>query len=244
MKQVIFYFSILFIIILSAVSCSKDRHWIKGDGNDVTNIRNSQSFNQLSISISADVELIKDSVFRIELSGQQNVLDVIETNVRGNKLCIGLDNLTVLRKHNPIQIRVYAPNIEAIDLNGSSDVHCASNFSSSNMDIRVSGSGNVFFKGNVSESMNANISGSGGINLEGSGSCKSGKYTISGSGDIQAEWLKVDNLSCDISGSGSQHVYAVKTLNVTISGSGKVYYRGNPSINSNISGSGKIQSLQ
>jgi hypothetical protein len=82
------------------------------------------------------------------------------------------------------------------------------------------------------------------INMGNTGNCKTGKYTISGSGSINADWFKVDNLESNISGSGDQRVYALKTLDVRISGSGVVYYRGNPTINSNISGSGKIKSLQ
>jgi hypothetical protein len=244
MKQVLFYFSILFIIILSAVSCSKDRHWIKGDGDNVTNTRTSSSFTGIILSISADVELYEDSIFRIELNGQQNILDVIETKVKGNNLCIGIERFTTIRKHNPILIRIYLPKIENIDVSGSGNVKCKSFFQNSIMNCNVSGSGSIDLSGAFTESFTANISGSGDINMGSTGNCKTGKYTISGSGSINADWFKVDNLESSISGSGDQRVYAVKTLDAKISGSGMVYYRGNPVINSNISGSGKIKSLQ
>lgn len=244
MKQVIFYFSILFIIMLSAISCSKDRHWIKGEGDNVTNTRSSNSFTGISLSISADVELYEDSVFRIELNGQQNILDVIETKIKGNDLCIGLERYTTIRKHNPILIRIYMPKVENVDVSGSGNVKCKSFFKSQVMTCNVSGSGSINISGDISESFIANISGSGDINMGSTGNCKTGKYTVSGSGSINADWFKIDNLESNISGSGDQRVYAVKTLDVKISGSGAVYYRGNPVINSNISGSGKIKSLQ
>ena len=244
MKQIIFYLSTLFIILLSAASCSKDRHWIKGEGDDVSNLRSSISYTGVSLSISAEVELIKDSAFRIELIGQQNVLDVIETEVKGSTLCIGLERFTTLRKHNPIKIKLHQPSIQSMEISGSGNLKCLSLFQTSSLDIRVSGSGSAFYTGDVTDKITANVSGSGDINLDQSSNCKQGNYTISGSGNINADWVKVDDLNCDISGSGSQRVYAIKTMNVKISGSGKVYYRGNPVINSNISGSGKVQSLQ
>jgi hypothetical protein len=244
MKQIIFYFSILFIIILSAVSCSKDRHWIKGEGDNVTNTRTSNSFTGIALSISADVELYEDSVFHIELNGQQNILDVIETKVKGNNLCIGLERFTTIRKHNPITIRVYLPKLENVDVSGSGNVKCKSNFQNAILNCTVSGSGSIDISADISESFTANISGSGDVNMGSTGNCKTGKYKVSGSGSINADWFKVDNLESNISGSGDQRVYAVKTLDVKISGSGMVYYRGNPVINSNISGSGKIKSLQ
>lgn len=244
MKQIIFYFSILFIIMLSAVSCSKDRHWIKGEGDNVINTRTSSSFTGIALSISADVELYEDSVFRVELNGQQNILDVIETKVKGNYLCIGLEQFTTIRKNNPIIIRIYMPKLENVEVCGSGNVKCKSNFQNAILNCNLTGSGSMDISADISESFTANISGSGDINMGSTGNCKTGKYIISGSGSINADWFKVDNLESSISGSGDQRAYVIKTLDAKISGSGMLYYRGNPVINSNISGSGKIKSLQ
>lgn len=244
MRQIIITTSIILVSIILMTSCRNDRYFIKGEGSDVVNSRNHGQFNGVSLSMSANVEIIRDSSFRIELHGQQNILNVIETRISGNVLKIGLQRGTSIRKHNPITIKVYIPSITEMDISGSGDMICVNEFSSSNLSANVSGSGNITFRGNISNSFDATISGSGSIRNTGSGVCRSARYNISGSGDIFAEWFKVEDIDATISGSGDQWIYALNTLNARISGSGNIKYRGNPSINVSISGSGKLQAIQ
>jgi hypothetical protein len=233
----------MIIIITTASSCSKD-HWIKGDGPDVTNTRSVNGFSAVSLSIDANIEIFRDSVFRIEMRGQQNILNVITTSVSGNTLDIDLKRYTTIRKHSPVYIKVYMPYLSSMDISGSGNMSCGNQFSAETFHANISGSGNISFNGNINNSVNANISGSGGITLNSSKTCSNAKYTISGSGNINAEWLKADYVDSHISGSGDQKVHAVSQLNAHISGSGDVYYRGTPSVSVNISGSGKVKQLQ
>jgi len=243
MKKISSNIIVLFSIVLFAASCSKD-HWIKGEGSNVTNVRSVSGFNAVSLSIDANVEIIRDSVFRIELIGQQNILNVITTSVSGNTLDIDIKRHTAIRKHNPVTVRVFMPFLSSVDISGSGDVNCNNQFVSENLNANISGSGNISFSGIINNSVSANVSGSGGISLNGNSSCINAKYTISGSGNINAEWLKADYVDAHISGSGDQLIYAVKQLNAHISGSGDIDYRGNPGVSVNISGSGKLTHIQ
>jgi hypothetical protein len=229
----------MIIIITTASSCSKE-HWIKGDGPDVTNVRSVNGFKGVSLSMDANVQIFRDSVFRIEMVGQQNILNVITTSVSGNTLDIDLKRYTAIRKHSPIYIRVYMPYLNSMDISGSGDMSCGNEFTAETLNANVSGSGNISFNGNINSSVSANISGSGEITLNSSNICSNAEYTISGSGDINAEWLKADYVDSRISGSGDQRVHAVKQLNAHISGSGDIYYRGTPAVSVSISGSGKL----
>ncbi len=240
MKSSIIYYSILLIIVISAVSCREDRRWIKGEGNNVTNTRMPSGFKGINLSMDATVEVYRDSVFRVELTGQQNILNVIETYSKGNSLYIGVERFTVIRKHNPITIRVYMPEIENLDVSGSGLISCVGNFNSYRLYTNISGSGDIVYRGSVSRLFSANISGSGSIRNESSAVCSEAIYTISGSGNINAEWLKAIDVDARISGSGDQRIYATGSLKASISGSGDIYYRGSPSINSHISGSGRL----
>lgn len=244
MKSSIIYYSILLLIIISATSCRKERGIIKGEGSNVTNSRSLSSFRGVSLEFDASVEIYYDSVYRVELVGQQNILNVIRTEVRGSNLEIKLNNFTTIRKHNPITIRVYTPKIENLEVNGSGNISCIGSFDADQLSTYVNGSGNLNFKGVIRNSFTASVNGSGNISYNGNGTCNQAKYTISGSGDINAEWLKADNVESRVSGSGDQRIYAVKNLNVDISGSGDVYYRGNPAVTVNISGSGRLISIQ
>jgi hypothetical protein len=243
MKHHIISLIILFSTIFFLSACDDDRFLIKGSGSNVENSRQPGSFKGISLCMSATVEVHRDSVFRVELVGQQNILNVIETRVSGEELNISLESGTSIRKHNPITIRVYMPDITKVNVSGSGDVKYISDFNSRDLNTIVSGSGSITCRGSVSNRMSANISGSGSIRHSGTGTCSSADYTISGSGNIYAEWLKVDNVTARVSGSGDMWIDAERQLDATISGSGSIHYRGTPNKNISISGSGKVEAL-
>ena len=244
MKNIIIITAFLASSILLFTSCRRDRYFIKGEGSNVTNTRNSGKFSSVSLSIDADIEIIKDSTYDIELVGQQNILNVIETKISGGTLKVCIDYRTVIRKYNPITIRIHMPYIENVDVSGSGNISFMDEFSANNLYANVSGSGDIKIRGSVSNYFSAVISGSGSISHVGTGTCTNAKYNISGSGDIYAEWLKVGTVDANISGSGDITAYATDRLDARISGSGNVRYRGNPTVNANISGSGKVTKIQ
>jgi hypothetical protein len=88
------------------------------------------------------------------------------------------------------------------------------------LDLSVSGSGNIDLKSSATNSINAKVSGSGNID------CSS----IS-SKDVEAK----------LSGSGNIKVYASNSIDAKISGSGNVYYKGDvQNISTKVVGSGKV----
>lgn len=242
-KPVLLKITICLVLLTGLASCSKDHQWIRGEGSNVTNTRVVTDFNEISLSIDANVELIQDSTWQVELNGQQNVLDVIQTRVSGNRLCIDLKRGTHLRRHNTVTVKVHMPALKGVDISGSGNVSCNNNFTMDNLNANVSGSGDIYLKGSVSGHFSANVSGSGNIDLSGESTCNSARYVISGSGDINAEWLKVVNTDASISGSGKMTIYTTGRLDADISGSGGIRYRGYPSMNVRISGSGKVTAI-
>lgn len=63
---------------------------------------------------------------------------------------------------------------------------------------------------------------------------------ITGSGDVKAFDMEVNNSTISISGVGNCEINAVKNLDVTISGIGTVLYLGNPKRSINITGEGAV----
>lgn len=243
MKYIILIIQLATILIFS--SCRNDRFFIKGEGDSVSNTRSITTCNAVSLSMSASVEVIKDSANYIELYGQQNILNVIETRVSGNELRIDLKRGTSIRKHHPISIRVHCKDMQSVNVSGSGSVNVRSGYEIDYMNVVLSGSGSIHLDSKISKKLSANISGSGNIKYNGPETdCLEGEYNISGSGNIEAEWLKTYNVLAKVSGSGNITVYAKSYLNANISGSGNIRYRGNPEIYKNISGSGKVIFIQ
>jgi hypothetical protein len=65
-------------------------------------------------------------------------------------------------------------------------------------------------------------------------------FNLSGSGELKAFGMQMNEADVVISGSGDAEVRVVNRLSARISGSGNVLFRGNPVVNSTITGSGRV----
>jgi hypothetical protein len=163
-------------------------------------------------------------------------LPYIETEVSNSVLIIKKHGHKNLDNHSPIRVHIKVPYINGMELSGSGDITC-SNLNSSNGEIEVSGSGDVFVTASCHK-IDGRISGSGNITI--SGAADETNLEIDGSGAINAYNLEQDTCFIDISGSGDAFLNVAKFLDVHISGSGEVHYMGNPDVNTQITGSGKV----
>ncbi|MGZ5191000.1 MAG: head GIN domain-containing protein [Flavisolibacter sp.] len=221
------------MVILS--SCEK----ISGDGPVVNESRNIINFDGVDLRVAADVYFKQDANFKVEISAQRNILEVMETYVSNNKLVIKFKNDVRVRTHDPIIVQISAPSSSSFRLSGSGNINVTGVFSPSAMELDISGSGNITIPQLTTGYLDASISGSGNITVN-NGTATEEKLEISGSGTIDLLNVVSDRADIKTSGSGDTKVNATKFLNVKISGSGSVYYRNNPIINSSISGSGKV----
>lgn len=71
-----------------------------------------------------------------------------------------------------------------------------------------------------------------------SGTCKTAVYKMVGTGSINADRLKAEQVQCTIFGSGSIGCWPLQQLKVKGLGSTKIYYKGSPTIKK--SGGGKL----
>ncbi len=197
------------------------------------------SCRKISGDIDGDVYYTQDSVYKVEIYAQSNVLDKIETPIENGQLRLQFRKFGNVGSHNRIITRISAPDINGLSVNGSGNLYANQAISSNNMNLKVNGSGNITIASYTGNDLIANVNGSGRIAVNG-GSVKTEDLRISGSGDLDLLNLQAENVTVHTSGSGSTSVYATRTLDVHISGSGDVYYRGTPSVSTSISGSGKV----
>lgn len=236
------FFLLTSICILTTVTGCKKNNIIGiiGKGDSVTETREINDFDRISLSTDADVDYTQDSVYYVEVTGQKNILEVLDLKKEGSKLVI--DFRKNVWKHNKLKIVIHSPNMKALAISGSGDIRVQNNLQSTDLDLRISGSGNIHLPSLNSSHLDASISGSGDISITG-GTTVSQKLSISGSGNMDVLNLNASDCSCKISGSGDMDVRAGETLDVSISGSGDIKYIGRPRINSNISGSGTLKGI-
>jgi len=219
-------------------SCKK----VKGKGDVVTETRNITGFTGIGLAVESQLRFIPDTIFRVELTAQENVLNVVETFVEGGVLVIKLEHNTVLGKHEEIQVLVHAPGINLLDISGSGNITQTGNWISPSIRTSISGSGNLVLGYLEAEEFSIYISGSGSVSAAG-GSAGTGTLNISGSGGIDVLGVTADTVYANISGSGSMQLTAGKLLDATISGSGNILYDGNPVVTTHISGSGTVRHI-
>lgn len=206
-------------------------------------VRDLPTFTEVGLSTAAKVHITQGSPQKVELRGSEDVLEEIETEVRGEKLIIKHEGSGWFNWSDDDDLEVYITmaNIEGLSVSSSGKIYGENKFKTGNVDLSVSGSGKIEASLDA-EDMDLSISGSGKIELDGTAS--NIEASISGSGNVDAEDLRARAFKVHISGSGSCKIYAEESIDARVSGSGSVYYKGDPkNVNSSTSGSGRIKKM-
>lgn len=205
-------------------------------------VRNLDNFNSISLSIPAKVYIQQGSSFRVAIDADENDLDKIETEVRNGKLDIKNKNWSSNIKGSVV-INITMPELTALSVAGSGSFTTSSVFKCNDLNLSVTGSGNIKMEELSAEKLDALITGSGNISLNGNKTAGELKLNITGSGSYSAPDLKTDKVMITITGSGSAKINAVKELDTNITGSGDVHYKGDPIVNAHSTGSGKTRKM-
>ncbi|HEX2606705.1 MAG TPA: head GIN domain-containing protein [Flavisolibacter sp.] len=226
------------LIALIFTSCEK----ITGEGPVETVNRSVSPFAGIDLRCSASVYFTQSPDYKVEVSAQRNILDVLETYVSDNKLVVKFKNGVNVRSHEAIRVIVSAPTLRSLRVSGSGNINVTGPFNPSMLDMDISGSGSILISELHTDFMDAKISGSGNIKVV-SGTATEETLKISGSGNLDLTDVVAARIRTMTSGSGNIKVTATENLDVTISGSGDVFYKGSPAINLKVSGSGKVVHL-
>jgi hypothetical protein len=233
-------FSVLIVTAFSLFlfSCRKTT----GEGPVVNETRSVAAFAGIDQRVSASVYYTPSPDVRVEVSAQQNILDVLQTYVSNNKLVIKFRDGVRVHSHEAIRVEVSAPAVNSLRISGSGNLYVNGPFTPGTLEMDISGSGDMVLAELTTGYLDANISGSGNIRVS-QGTATEERLKISGSGNLALENVTAARVTTNTSGSGTTRVTATQSLNVTISGSGSVFYRGAPQINLSVSGSGKVHPL-
>ncbi len=218
--------SVLLIIFFN--SCEK-YNCIEGNYIYASEERPAGNFSGVELDGSFDVYVSYDTVTRVIVEGDENLLRYISTSVKGNVLKVSNTSRRCLDSGNEIIITVYTPLLRYISLDGSGYISTGY-FSTSIMEINIDGSGSIYADVDCNE-LHAAIDGSGEVRLVGYGI--DSYFRIDGSGRIRAFDFETEVCYIDIDGSGDAYVFVWDLLDVNINGSGIVYYKGNPVVRTN-----------
>ena len=230
--------ALLLVAVIMLPSCRK----VIGHGPVISENRSLSGFTSINFGVPGDLFYTQDSVYKIEIQAQENIVREIETYLVGNELKIRAHDHVTLRSSEDIRINISAPSITGLSLSGSGNLKVLHAYRCINSRLVVSGSGNMTINQLETDNIDANVSGSGELMVF-NGLAKHVDTDISGSGRIDLLGIVAKTARTQISGSGSVKLHVTDELNSKITGSGSVYYKGNPVVNSTVSGSGRVTRL-
>jgi len=228
-------------LILLLTSC--DEYYfncLKGNGIIIEEQREINPFSGIISEGDFDIIIIIDTINKVIVEADDNLLPYIRTYIRNEKLIVDNTTNRCLRTSDgrPIKVTVHMPALYYICLEGSGVIYCDYLIYVDQIRIELTGSGLIDLRDIDALEVDALITGSGEIELW--GICEEGDFDITGSGKIKTFHLEQDYCTANISGSGDMYVFVYDLLDANISGSGNIFYKGNPHINLRISGTGSV----
>jgi hypothetical protein len=222
------------LLVLSPV-LAQDKNTVVGSGRTVTETRELAEFDTVELCISGDAYITIGKPTPLEITADDNLLPLIETEVQERRLVISTE-YNFKTKHSP-DFKITVANLTAATVGGSGDMEICG-VDNEKLALNVAGSGDLCFEGKT-DVLAVSIAGSGDVRLTG----KAGQFTasIAGSGDLHGFGLAADSATVSVKGSGDARVNVTGALTVQIFGSGDVHYKGNPTVCQQIAGSGDVK---
>lgn len=228
---------ILAACILGMTSCN----FIRIDGKNLSDLMaSSKSKESISASSNYETRTFEVGEFRgihaagafnvkysrgtqnLKIYAPDNIMEHLTVEVRDGILKIGTDKIRI-RNWKEVTVYVSVPELDEAHISGAGDFSAEEVFTSGNIDIKISGAGDIDI-----DKLTANDA----------------SISISGAGDIEIESLECNGISVKISGAGDASLAGkANTADLKISGAGDIDIRGLecPRVNTSVSGAGKVR---
>jgi hypothetical protein len=189
----------------------------KGSGNIQIEKRDVSGFSGIKAGGAVAVEVSAQKEFAVEVEADDNLLQYIKTEVKGDTLRIYTEGRISTR--SPIRVRVSMPQIESMDISGASSGTLTS-IKNESLTLEASGASKIKVDGETSEL----------------------RVDLSGASRIEAENLKAESAWVDASGASSAVVYALNEITADASGASCIRYAGEPKeVRKTSSGAGSVK---
>ena len=198
---------------------------ISGNGDVVTEERDVPDFNGLSVSAGIDVYITQGNEKHLKVITDENLLDVIRTEVKDDVLKIyAAKNI---RRAESKKVYVEYLNLNLIKVSSAGDVKGENTLNTNELKIRLSSAGDLVLDVSARE-IDIDISSSGNAKLAG----KTGnlKADLSSAGDLNAFDLEAEIGDISVSSAGDARVFITGEAEFSSSSAGDIVYKGNPEI--------------
>ena len=189
---------------------------VKGSGVAASETRAVASFEAIEATGVGKLKLRIGDSDGVKVLADDNILPLIKTEVKDGVLTLSTKGATLSK--TDIVFEVTARRIKRLENSGTVSID-ASGFNGGELAVETSGVGSLKLAGRVD----------------------SFKAELSGVGSLEADALAADRVDTNLSGVGSAHVRAEKSLKANVSGVGSMTWRGAATdVSTNVSGIGRV----
>ena len=231
-------FTIAIILALLSSSCMLDMNFgsgVKGNGEVVEETREvTEDFTAIAASEGLDVFVTQDSEFRIRVEADENVIDLIGTDIRDGKLKVhAIENIGRATK----KVYVSLPEITALEANSGSDLVGQGLIEADKVQLNASSGADLNVE-LVADQVEANCSSGADIRLGGSTNLL---YADASSGsDIKALDLASKVCRANASSGADIKVQVIEQLTADANSGADIGYTGDPKVETRKSVSGSV----
>ena len=198
---------------------------ISGNGDVITEERDVPSFNGISVSAGIDVYITQGNEEHLKVITDENLLDVVKTEVKDNVLKIyAAKNIS---KAASKKVYVEYVNLNKIKISSAGDIKGENTLNTDELEIGISSSGDLKLDV-IAQKIYIDISSSGDANL--SGKTDYLKANLSSAGDLNAFDLEAKVGDVSVSSAGDANVFITEEASFSSSSAGNIVYKGDPRI--------------
>jgi len=215
---------LVIIVALLVSSCVIDGwgNGISGNGNVEEESRDVSGFSGVHASTGIDVFISEGSGFDVKVEADENLLEVILTELNGNMLVIKTDRVNI-RSAKSKKVYVTLPKLKELKISSAGDCKGMTPFNCDDLRVSISSAGDLKLDVEANR-IDINISSSGDATLTG----RTGVLDadLSSAGDLHAFDLIAKTVSVDVSSAGDARVHASEEISMNASSAGNIYYKG------------------
>ena len=186
-------------------------------------------FASVELTGSVTVIYVQDKQCRVVLTGESKDLDCYTAEVKNGTLRVKYTNKRkgLFGSTPEVKAYLYAPSLEGIVLAGAGDLKMPQKVAQDgDMDIMLSGAGNIKAKDLKVRSLSVTVSGAGNVDIDHLTASKDVHLTVSGAGDMEAD-IEARDVYSLVSGSGDMDLTVdCRVLESTVSGTGDMELKG------------------
>ncbi len=199
-----------------SITFGDDDSKVKGSGVVASETRAVGSFETIDATGVGKLKLRIGDADSLKVTADDNVLPLIKTEVKDGVLTLSTKGASLSK--SDIVFEVTARRIKRLENSGTVSID-ASGFNGGELSVETSGVGSIKLNGRVD----------------------SFKAELSGVGSLEADALSADRVDTNLSGVGSAHIRAEKSLRANVSGVGSLSWKGAATdVSTNVSGIGRV----